>query len=341
MPLTLTRKPRVSPRAAIIATAAILALIVSYRFGIVSGAGAPPASVREFPVPTSNGFPHDPAVDRAGRVYFTEINANKIGRLNPASGRCDEFAVPSADSGPHGIVVGDDGWVTFTENRAGKIGRFDPGREQFHEYAVAGADDPHTPVLAPDGAIFFTAQRADVLGRLEPSSGAVTIFAVPTPGAMPYGIRLGPDGALYFCEFGSNKIGRFDRASHRFEEFTTPTAASAPRRLWFDRSDLYFTEYAAGRLARLRLGDRGFKEWLSPGGAGSKPYGIAIDGHGAVWYEESARGVLVRFDPQAERFTATLAIPTPGAVVRNMDVAPDGRVWMALSGVDRLGVILE
>ena len=168
--MALTLKPRLLARASIITAAAILALIVTYRFDIVSGAGAPPASVREFPIPTTHGFPHDPAVDRAGRVYFTEINANKIGRLDPVSGRCDEFAVPSADSGPHGIVVGGDGWVTFTENRAGKIGRF---------------------------------------------------------------------------------------------------------------------------------------------------------------------------DPQAESFTTTLAIPTPGAVVRNMDVAPDGRVWMALSGVDRLGVILE
>ena len=340
--MALPRKPRLLARAWLIsAVAATLALIIAYGLDSVRGASAPSPSVREFVIPTTNGFPHDPAVARDGRVYFTEINANKIGRLDPASGRCDEFVVPSADSGPHGIVAGDDGWVTFTENRAGKIGRFDPRHEQFHEYATAGAEDPHTPVLAPDGAIFFTAQQANVIGRLEPSSGAVTIFAVPTPHAMPYGIKLGPDGALYFCEFGSEKIGRFDRASHRFEEFTTPTPSSAPRRLWFRQSDLYFTEYAAGRLARLRIGDRSFKEWPSPGGAGSKPYGIAIDGHGAVWYEESARGALVRFDPQAESFTTALALPTPGAVVRNMDVAPDGRVWMALSGVDRLGVILE
>jgi len=325
-----------------IAVAAIIsALMTGYRFISVSDAGAPAAGVREFSIPTVNGFPHDPAVDRAGRVYFTEINANKIGRLDPVSGHCDEFAVPSAKSSPHGIVVGNDGWVTFTENRAGKIGRFDPRREQFHEYPIAGADDPHTPVLAPDGVIFFTAQNANVLGRLDPSSGAATVFAVPTPDAMPYGIKLGPDGALYFCEFGSNKIGRFDRATHRFQEFATPTAGSAPRRLWFDRSELFFTEYAAGRLGRLRLSDHSIKEWLSPGGADSKPYAIAIDGHGAVWYEESARGVLVRFEPRTERFTTTVALPTSGAVIRNMDVAPDGRVWMALSGVDRLGVILE
>ncbi|HTW89253.1 MAG TPA: hypothetical protein VMD75_14725, partial [Candidatus Binataceae bacterium] len=57
----------------------MLALTTAYRSGGASDIGTAGASVREFSIPTLNGFPHDAAVDRDGRVYFTEIEANKIG----------------------------------------------------------------------------------------------------------------------------------------------------------------------------------------------------------------------------------------------------------------------
>jgi virginiamycin B lyase len=301
------------------------------------GAALVPA-ISEYRVPTKGAFPHDPAVDQAGRVYFTEMEANKIGRFDPASAAFSEFRVPTHDSGPHGIMVGPHGIVTFTEIRGNKIGRFDPEREAFHEFPTGEALEPHTPVLTPDGSVFFTAPGSDAIGRLDPASGAVATFAVPTPNAVPYGIKLGPDRALYFTEFGSNKIGRFDLETHQMREFTTPTAASSPRRLWFRGDDLYFTEFGAGRLGRLNVRDHEIKEWLSPGGAGSMPYGIALDRSGQVWYEETASGMMVHFDPARQRFT-TLALASRSAVIRNMDLAPDGRIWMALSGVDRIGVL--
>ncbi len=297
-------------------------------------------TVVEYEVPTRGAFPHDPATDGSGRVYFTEMTSDKLGRFDPSTGSFAEFKVPTANAGPHGIVVQPDGIVVFTEVCANKIGRFDPARETFHEYPTGEATSPHTLALTPDGAVFFTAPGADAIGRLDPAAGSVATFGVPTPNAVPYGIKLGPDHALYFTEFGSNKIGRFDPASDRMQEFATPTASSAPRRLWFTGSALYFTEYAAGQLGRLDIRDRSIREWRSPGGAGSRPYGIAIDRKGIVWYEEVATGTMIRFDPASETFSG-LALLSPGAVVRNMDLAPDGRIWMALSGVDRIGVLVQ
>ena len=309
--------------------------------GALALAAVAGATIAEYKVPTAGAFPHDPAVDGAGRVYFTEMMADKIGRFDPASATFAEFKVPTAGCGPHGIVVGSDGIVTFTEIHANKIARFDPAREAFHEYPTGNAAEPHTPVLTSDREVYFTAPGSDAIARLDIASGAVATYAVPTPDAVPYGIKLGPDRALYFTEFGSNKIGRFDLASHLIKEFATPTAESAPRRLWFSKNALYFTEFAAGRLGRLDLSDNTIKEWLSPGGAGSLPYGIVVDRNGQVWYEESASGTIVRFDPLHQKFAGTIPLLSRGAVVRNMDIAPDGRIWMALSGVDRIGVLSQ
>ena len=80
-------------------------------------------------------------------------------------------------------------------------------------------------------------------------------------------------------------------------------------------------------------------EWPSPGGPASKPYGIAITRDGAVWYSESgvAPNTLVRFDPVAQTFSVT-PIPSGGGVVRNMVATPEGKLYLAESGVNKVGI---
>jgi virginiamycin B lyase len=81
------------------------------------------------------------------------------------------------------------------------------------------------------------------------------------------------------------------------------------------------------------------REFASPGGSGSGPYGIAVGTDGRIWYDESGKNTIVAFDPATEKMQ-TVAIPTPGAIVRNMSVdSTRARIWLALSGTQRLGKI--
>jgi len=82
------------------------------------------------------------------------------------------------------------------------------------------------------------------------------------------------------------------------------------------------------------------KEWPSPGGSDSEPYGIAISKKGEVWYSESGvkPNTLVKFDPKSERFSTT-QIPSGGGVVRNMVATPDGKLYLACSGVNKVAVV--
>ncbi len=307
---------------------------VAAALGALAIAAAARTAITEYGVP--GGAPYDIAVDREGRVYFTEMDAAKIGRFDPNSQRFTEFKVPAASSGPHGIVIDADGTVVFTELKANKIGCLDPARSIFHEYPTGNALAPDTPALAGDGAVYFTAQGADAIARLDRASGTVATFVAPTPNSAPSGIKLGPDHALYFTEPRSGKIRRFDLRSHLIREFATPTAHSAPRRLWIWNDYAYFTEFGAGRLGRFDIRNRTFREWPSPGGRECGPDAIAIDRAGRVWYNESARGTIVQFDPKLERFAITM--PLDGAVAGGMDLAPDGRIWMALRS-GRLAVL--
>ena len=73
--------------------------------------------------------------------------------------------------------------------------------------------------------------------------------------------------------------------------------------------------------------------------ANSLPYGIGIAPDGRIWMNESAQGSMVLFDPATEKMEV-VAIPTKGSVVRNVTVdSTRGRLWIAESGVSRLGRI--
>ena len=122
-------------------------------------------------------------------------------------------------------------------------------------------------------------------------------------------------------------------------EYPLPHADAMPRRLALTADDVvWYTDYGRGTLGRLDPKTGKATEWPTPSGAGpdSQPYAITTVGN-IVWYVESgvSPNMLVRFDPATEKFQSW-PIPSGGGVVRHMVAAPDGTLWMACSGVDRI-----
>ena len=78
------------------------------------------------------------------------------------------------------------------------------------------------------------------------------------------------------------------------------------------------------------------REWRSPGGPGSRPYGITAVGT-VVWYSESGvrPNTLVRFDTRTEEFQAW-TIPSGVGPVRSLTATARGDLVLALSGANRL-----
>lgn len=60
-----------------------------------------------------------------GGVWFTEILANKLGRIDPGTGEITEFEVPTSDSNPFGIAAGRGG-IWFAESAGDAIGYLKP-----------------------------------------------------------------------------------------------------------------------------------------------------------------------------------------------------------------------
>jgi virginiamycin B lyase len=179
-----------------------------------------------------------------------------------------------------------------------------------------------------------------MVGRIDPGTGDIKLKSLPKPDSRPYGIAVNSRGIPFFCEFGTNKLASINPDTMDIKEYTL-ARNSRPRRLAITADDsIYFTDYSRGKLGRFKPIDGKIKEWNSPGGKSSAPYGIAITPDGIVWYSESGvtPNTIVRFDPKAESFSSW-AIPSGGGVVRNMVATPQGNLYLACSGQNRLALV--
>lgn len=297
-------------------------------------------TIDEWSVPSEKTRPHDPAVDAQGMPWYTGQMKNVLGRLDPATGKIEEFPLPTANSGPHGLVSDAQGNIWYTGNFAALVGKLDPKTGKVTEYKMPDerARDPHTPIFDRRGTLWFTVQGGNFVGKLDPASGQVTLKEAPTPKSRPYGIVISSKGLPVFDLFNTNKIGTIDPATMQIREYVLPEGAR-PRRIAIMPDDtVYYTDYARGHLGRLNLATGKVEEFKSPGGPSSQPYGITTTSDGAVWYSESGvqPNTIVRFDPKVGSFQ-TWPIPSGGGVVRHMVTAPNGDIWIACSGVDKIG----
>jgi virginiamycin B lyase len=307
------------------------------------------ATIDEWPVLTPGARPHDPAVAPDGAVWYTGQANGTLGRFDPATGAKKEFALKKLDTakflpygvGPHGLIADRDGNIWYTAQLAGFVGKLDPktGAQTQYRMPDPRARDPHTPIFDQNGTLWFTLQMSDMVGRILPATGDVKVVRVPTASSQPYGIKINSKGEPWFVELTAGRIGTIDAATMAIREFVLPTAGSMPRRIAITDDDVvWYTDYGRGYLGRLDPKTGAATEFATPSGAGpdAQPYAITTVGN-IVWYVESGvtPNMVVRFDPAARTFQSW-PIPSGGGVVRHMVTAPDGSLWLACSGVDRI-----
>lgn len=205
--------------------------------------------------------PNDLTFDARGNVWFTELNANAIGRLDPRSGAIKQFALTTSAKAqplnPYGIAVDPRGRIWFTEASTSTIGWLDPATGALHFYALAGvapglmeiASDPH-------GVIWVTSFNAGLLLSLNPQTGAIKRYYAPAPGGNAgglYGLTIMPNGEVWVTLSALSIIARLDVAANRFVYYTIPTSSSLPLGIVSDANQtLWFTEAGSDKIGMLQ-----------------------------------------------------------------------------------------
>ncbi len=225
--------------------------------------------------------PTDVTATNDGTVWYTQADANKIGRLTPVSGAVIEYSLSVPLSDPRGITVGPDGNIWFAEFGSDRIGRFTPaGVLTEFDIPTVGAG-PIEIVTGPDGALWFTQSAADQIGRID-TTGTITEFAVPGIGSIPFGIASGSDGRLWFTQNGSDQIGAITPAGV-VTEFEVPGASSEPMGIAPGPDGaLWFTQFASSQIGRIST-DGTVSEFATlTADAGPREIVAAIDGR--LWF---------------------------------------------------------
>jgi virginiamycin B lyase len=285
---------------------------------------APHAVVRNIPVrpyrlPQPDAGPALLSVDGAGNLWFGELKANKLARLETRSGHVQEWLPPEGRNNLYTTAVGADGSIWFTEQESDYLGRFNPTTEQFTRYPLGAAPEgkglsagPQAVAVDGSGMVWFTEVNAGRIGRLDPRAGTLQRWDVPqrpqrlasgtsdgsssSPNrTMPFDLALAADGGVWFGELAGGALGRLD-----------PTT---------------------GHIALFPLAD-----------ATAQVFAVALDGHGRVWFTDLAAGMLGVLDPATGRIRT---IPVPDllgnpAGLYDLLVAPDGAVWCASVGANAL-----
>jgi virginiamycin B lyase len=128
-----------------------------------------------------------------GRVWFVEREANKIARLDPATGKIDEFPTPGVDV-PRRMGADWDGnlWICFHETgklvkvdqKTGQMTFYDPPTKNNGAY-IAVADPTHK-------VIWISEQTADKIARFDPKTETWTEYSLPIVESDARRIELDP-----------------------------------------------------------------------------------------------------------------------------------------------------
>ncbi|MDX1571802.1 MAG: hypothetical protein R3200_15075 [Xanthomonadales bacterium] len=289
--------------------------------------GLAPASaeieIHEWNVPWSDTRPRDPDVgdESAGVVWFVGQKDDYLGRLDTASGEFERIELPEG-TGPHNQIVDRDGTVWIAGNQDAYIGHYDPESGELHRIDMPDGHprDPHTLMFDGEGHIWFTAQRSNVIGRLNKSTEAIDLIEVPTERARPYGIVVDADGRPWIAMVGTYKLATVDPETLELEEILLPRTDAAPRRIAIGSDGgIWYVDYAQGYLGRLDPDTRDIREWRAPANANSRPYAMAADDAGNVWFFETGPqpNRLVGFAIDSEQFHSITEVPSGGRTVRH------------------------
>ncbi len=206
--------------------------------------------------------PNDLALDAHGNVWFTELNADALGKLDILTGVVQQYPISAKKStqklDPYGVAIDHQGMVWFTEASSAHIGRLDPDTGSVRFFTMHGLNASLMEIVSdPYGLIWATGFTSGLLLRLDPSSAAFTAYYAPFTGNGTggiYGITVTPAGEIWAVITAENVIARLDVASNHFIYYHIPTEGSLPLGIVMGANHTFwFTEAGSNKIGMLQV----------------------------------------------------------------------------------------
>ncbi|NOS67653.1 MAG: DUF4215 domain-containing protein [Candidatus Peribacteraceae bacterium] len=295
-------------------------------------------NVKEYSIPTSNGFPVGIASLNDGSVWFTEQIGNKIGRIgcalsvssSSAGSTCSNGGSPAITEyafsplrGGLGIAAGPDDNLWFTEPEKNRVSKMTPGGVFLREYELPVGSDPHEIITGPDGKLWLAEHGKNHISSLA-VDGTVHDYMV---GGYPVGLAVGADGNIWYGVNSREKIAKMTIPGSITEYPTIKEysiggqprsiAAGPDGNIWFG-----LEENSVGKIGKITPNGI-VKKFDAPAGIGAESITAGPDGN--LWFIHHNRDFVGRIT--TDGVVSEYPIPTPDSHPQFIIAGPDGNLW--------------
>ncbi|MGZ3673974.1 MAG: Vgb family protein [Ktedonobacterales bacterium] len=257
--------------------------------------GVVAAHTREYVFSQPNIGLMQPSVDAQGNIWFGEMGANRLARLDPHTNHVSTWQPPNGRYNIMSTAVDAQGNVWFAEQAANYIGKFDPATQHFTTYPLEVSNGriaaPQDLQFDQAGMLWFTEINSVKIGRLDPTTGAIHLYPLPTPDAQVFSTAADSQGRIWFTELQDGKLGMVDSKTGAVVEKPVPQTLGRAAGLYDVVTDaggnVWFACASVDALVRYTPQTDGFTfyQLATPN---STPYGLTLDANGALWFTADA-----------------------------------------------------
>ena len=139
-----------------------------------------------------------------GMIWYSKLNGNRIGRINPnvPDGDIKEWNPPFR--GPRRLHVAQDGIVWVPGFGSGVFAKFNPKTETWTVYELPDAENqiPYALNIDPRGFVWICGTGNDTLNRFDPKTETLVTFQLPTRVSYTREIEFDENGAVWTSTSG-------------------------------------------------------------------------------------------------------------------------------------------
>ena len=235
-----------------------------------------------------------------------------------------------------------------------KLAPFDPfvasanvaTKARLTEYAVGDvASWAHDVVIEPKtGTAWVGDYVKDELTSVNPRTGEQKVYQAPLHGTGMHTLSFDRDGNLWITFQLVAKVARFNTKTGEWRIYDGFSPGSLNHSFALDSEGyvkkdasghLYVSLWGGNRTSLLNPTTGEVKEIPVPGKPSDKPYGIAVDSKGVIWYTKYSENMLGFVDPATGK-GKEWALARPNSGPHRMHIDNDDNLWIPLSGYGTL-----
>jgi len=318
---------------------------VSVILGLVVGPSLP-AAVQTARAEAPNSKPWNITAGPDGALWFTELDANRIGRITTA-GTITEYPIPTANAGPHGITAGPDNALWFTETNVSKIGRIgtDGTITEYNAPRNANNDEvkPTDIVKGSDGQLWY-ASTGSIGSMTTAGVGTRYDLVVPYNNLPVKGIANTISGIWFtvpnYYSHAASALGRTNYGTNMNIYpmlpglATTDITGESNDRVWVTTTPLNGAAQASDIIWGVVEDGGYFTPYALP--LGTAPSNIEqVPNSADLWYTGKNNNTVVHFTRNSPtNMTVQLAA---GSCPQGLTAGPNNSVWFTEACSNKIG----